>query len=301
MIDSLFTGQHSDQEISDYLAELADRGETVEEIVQLARAMRERMIPVHLGCDAIDVCGTGGSGKDRFNVSTAAAFILASLGVPVAKHGNRGSKKANGSFDFLEALGVPFELSILEIEAQFKRTNRCFLFARQHHPAVGKVAAARKLVGRRTIFNLVGPLCNPASVSYQLIGCIDLRAAELMANAAQQLGTKRTWVVVGGDGLDELAVGTTSTVFDVTPSGIETREIQTTSVDGPVRDFSNVIVNAALFKEILTGQHLDEPVVAHIVLNVAAALVIVGRVASIDEGQVMALQALKMGAVTQTK
>ena len=152
----IFSGECSDSEIINLLSLFADKGESVSEIVGFATAMREHMIKVPLTSSSIDLCGTGGIGKDRFNVSTAASFVLAAAGVPVAKHGNYGSKKPNGSFNFLEALCMDFNQEVSVVQKLHQETNLCFLFARNYHPAMRYVAAARKKIARRTIFNILG-------------------------------------------------------------------------------------------------------------------------------------------------
>ena len=188
------------------LAAWAARGETAAEVAALVRLLREKSVRVELPAPAFDLCGTGGSGLTRYNVSTTVAFILAAAGVPVAKHGNVGSQRPNGSFDLLKELGVPFQLPPAALARLHAETGVCFLFARAHHPAVGAVARHRKAAGRRTIFNLAGPLANPAPTAAQLIGVAQPAQGPVLAGALAELGVARALVVQGHPGIDEWSV-----------------------------------------------------------------------------------------------
>jgi anthranilate phosphoribosyltransferase len=298
--DAILDGQVPEDEVVAFLETLRNRSESVDEIVGAARAMRRRMHTVTLEKSAIDVCGTGGSLGDRFNVSTAAAFALAAMGIPVAKHGNRGSRIPNGSFDFLEALAIPIELDAAAVTDLFRKTDLCFLFARQFHPAVGAVAAARKRVGGRTIFNLVGPLCNPAQVSMQVLGTVSVDVGEKLARAAQQLGTQRTIVVVGHGGRDELVPDGPSTIFEATPErlitySVDPREWITTSLEElPVGSAEE---NAAVFRQWLESPP-SMPHLSHwIALNCAVALYLVGQEATFRDGYDRAMELIQTPVV----
>lgn len=188
------------------LSAWAARGETAAEVAALVRLLRAKAITVDLPTPAFDLCGTGGSGLTRYNVSTTVAFILAAAGVPVAKHGNVGSQRPNGSFDLLKELGVPFQLPPSALTRLHVETGVCFLFARAHHPAVGAVARHRKAAGRRTIFNLAGPLANPAPIAAQLIGVAQPAQGPVLAGALAELGVARALVVQGHPGIDEWSV-----------------------------------------------------------------------------------------------
>lgn len=295
LLNTIFTGEVPQSDIETVLTVMADRGETVDEIVGFVRAMRESMVSVPINKDAVDLCGTGGTGKDRFNISTSVAFLLASDGVPVAKHGNRGSQKANGSFDFLEALGIPFnDISIEQIQACFNTYGLCFLFARNHHPAVRHVAAARKALGRRTIFNLIGPLCNPASVSSQIIGTPSKEIANRLAQVLQRVGTKRSLVIVGAGDIDELATEGKSILLDITESGVQESEFDPATLPFSASDdfgldsaenFGGMASdNAILFSQLMREGIVDHPISDQICLNAGAAYFCFGETDSIKAG-----------------
>lgn len=201
---AILDGRVDDDALARFLVTLADRGETVDEIVAAARALRSRQSFAPQAPDAIDVCGTGGDGKHSLNVSTAVALVVAACGVPVAKHGNRAASSSSGAADVLAALGVP-ELPVDRLGACLERVGITFLHAARHHPAMARVAPVRRALGRRTIFNLLGPLANPAGVTRQLVGVFAPRWIEPMAQAFAALGAQRA-MIVHGDGYDELAV-----------------------------------------------------------------------------------------------
>ncbi|NRA37776.1 MAG: anthranilate phosphoribosyltransferase, partial [Planctomycetes bacterium] len=170
LLELLMSGSLEDAQGAELLVNMAERGETAVEVAAWVSALREKAVACPFPQNCLDVCGTGGSGLSRFNVSTTVAFICAAHGIPVAKHGNRGSQRANGSFDLLDVLGIPFDFNGEQLKSVLEQTNLCFLFARSMHPAVGKVVPYRKAAGRRSIFNLAGPLANPADISHQIIG-----------------------------------------------------------------------------------------------------------------------------------
>ncbi|MBA2253695.1 MAG: anthranilate phosphoribosyltransferase, partial [Chloroflexi bacterium] len=196
-------GEASPAQLAGVLVALRMRGETVDELVGFARAMRDRAIPVRSPEGAVDTCGTGGDGRGTFNISTAAALVVAAAGVPVAKHGNRAITSSAGSADVLEALGVTVHQSPDEAARALVDVRFAFLFAPDHHPAMRHAGPTRREIGIRTAFNLLGPLCNPAGVRRQVVGCAEPAAAHLLAAALQALGAVRA-SVVHGDGLDEL-------------------------------------------------------------------------------------------------
>lgn len=206
VIELLLSGSPSEEQGAELLRRWAGRGETATEIAALVRLLRERCRRVPVSRPGLDLCGTGGSGLTRYNVSTTAAVLLAAAGVPVAKHGNRGSRRANGSFDLLEALGLPLDLEPEALASLYEQTGLCFCFARAHHPAVAAAVPYRKAAGGRSIFNLAGPLANPAELSCQVVGVLDQRTAERIAGALLELGVQRAVVVWGHPGIDELSV-----------------------------------------------------------------------------------------------
>lgn len=309
ILEIIFKENISDLEILEFLVALTDKGETVNEIVGFAKAMRKNMLKVPLKkyCSGkiIDVCGTGGVTKDRFNLSTASAFVLASLGVKVAKHGNYGSKKLNGSFNFLEALQIPFNLPIEHLEEQFKEMGLCFLFARLFHPAMKKVANARKEIGKRTIFNLLGPLCNPAEVSHQIIGCTNQEIGEKLAAALQALENERAFVVVGADGLDELEVAPGNLIYDINSEKITTVQVDGSQFvnysDKVIADYSDSGKNAFFFELLIDapGLYAYHPVMALMKLNAAAALLCLGEVETIEAGVLKAENIIQSGELAE--
>ncbi len=201
---AIFDGQVDDADLARFLTALADRGETVDEIVAAAKMLRQRVNYPLQYHDAIDVCGTGGDGKHSLNISTAVAITVAACGVPVAKHGNRAASSASGAADVLAELGIP-ELPFDRLGPCLENVGITFLHAGRHHPAMARVAPVRRALGRRTIFNLLGPLANPAGVTRQLVGVAHPEQIDGMAMALQRLGTRRA-MVVHGDGYDELTV-----------------------------------------------------------------------------------------------
>lgn len=265
-----------------FLGALADKGESVGEITAFAKVLYSRCTKVELDDRGVDLCGTGGSGLERFNVSTTAAFLLASLGVPVVKHGNRGSRKGNGSFDLLESLGVNFDLSMDRQKELYAAHGLCFLFARAHHPTVKAVGPARAQLGRRNIFNLIGPLSNPAGVKRQILGVSDPRLGPVMAGALGELGRQGA-VVHGAPGIDELSMAGESQLWWVCDGEVSEQRFHPSSLDLepiswealPKGDASD---NAKTFEALLKGDPCGgwDAMVA---LNAAAAMT-----ASADHG-----------------
>ncbi|OYX93430.1 MAG: anthranilate phosphoribosyltransferase, partial [Novosphingobium sp. 35-62-5] len=203
---AVLDGTVSDEAIAQFLTALSDRGETASEIAGAARAMRARMIPVKAPANAIDVCGTGGDGHHTLNVSTAVSLVVAACGVPVAKHGNRAASSKSGAADTLEALGLNLDRAVETAEETLHDLGICFLFAAKHHPSMGRIMPIRKALGRRTIFNLMGPLANPAGVRRQLVGIARPAYVPIYADAMSRLGTDHSMVISGDEGLDELSL-----------------------------------------------------------------------------------------------
>jgi anthranilate phosphoribosyltransferase len=230
LFGQILDGELSDEDISTTLIDLADRGETAEEIAGAARAMQARMVRVSAPVGAIDVCGTGGDGSHSLNVSTAVALVVAACEVPVAKHGNRAASSKAGAADTLEALGLNLDRAMETAEATLADLGICFLFAQKHHPALGPVMPIRRAIGRRTIFNLLGPICNPAGVTRQLIGIANPALIETYAEALALLGTEAAMVVAGDEPLDELSVSGFSSIAHVTiPAQAELDEARSPS------------------------------------------------------------------------
>ncbi|WP_022687328.1 anthranilate phosphoribosyltransferase [Sphingomonas phyllosphaerae] len=268
-----------EEAVADFLIRLAERGETSIEIAEAARALRARLLPIEAPAGAIDVCGTGGDGQHTLNVSTAVSLVVAACGVPVAKHGNRAASSKAGAADTLEMLGLDMERAGAQAEETLAGLGICFLFAANHHPAMKRITPIRRRIGRRTIFNLMGPLANPAHVTRQLIGIARPDYAPLYADALAQLGSDAAAVVAGEEGLDEISgAGATRvvTVGDVTlparivPEDAGVARHPTIAIRG-----GDPAYNAAALRRLLAGEH--GPYRDAVLLNAAAALVLAGR------------------------
>lgn len=297
--EALLGGTCPEETVIALLGSLADKGETVEEIVGFALGLMRHCLVVDLPGRAVDLCGTGGSGKARFNYSTAASFVLASGGWGVAKHGNRGSRQPNGSVDFLEALGLPVSLPPDRLAMLFDRHHLCFLFARAHHPAMKHVGPARARLGRRSIFNLVGPLCNPAKVRCQVVGASDAATAGKVAQALLGLGRRRAMAVHGHPGIDEFSLCGPTRAWVVQEGRIEEREYRPEDFGFQVRSWESLpsgdaVQNAALFRRLLAGEELDG-LLDMVALNAAAGIWAHEACPDLREGVAMARSLLKSG------
>ncbi|QIG80428.1 anthranilate phosphoribosyltransferase [Stakelama tenebrarum] len=293
----ILDGKTSDEAVAAFLVALSERGETSIEIAEAARAMRARLIPITAPAGAIDVCGTGGDGQHTLNVSTAVALVVAACGVPVAKHGNRAASSKSGAADTLEALGLNLDRASAQAEATLAQIGIAFLFAQKHHPALARLGPIRKAIGRRTIFNLLGPLANPARVKRQLIGIASPGFAPVYAQAIDQLGFEGAAVVAGEEGLDELScagpsviipTGSVSLPDRIAPEdiGLPRHPLAAIRGGGPEE-------NAAALRKLLLGEpgaYRDA-----VVLNAAAALVVAGHAAALADGAEQAAEALDNG------
>src|SRR3569623_1125897 len=215
----------SEDAIADFLIALPDRGETSIEIAEAARALRERMIPIDAPDNAIDVCGTGGDGHHTLNVSTAVSLVVAACGVPVAKHGNRAASSKAGAADTLEALGLDMEAAGRTAEMTLREVGICFLFVANHHPTARRILPIRTRISTRTIFNLMGPLSNPARVERQLIGIARPAYVPIYAEAMAHLGTHRSFIVAGDEGLDELSLAGGNELAEVVDHDFEMHRV----------------------------------------------------------------------------
>lgn len=200
----IMAGKALEDDIAEFLTILADRGETVDEITGAARVMRTKALPIKAPENSVDCCGTGGDKSGTYNISTAVALVCAACGVPMAKHGNRAASSKSGAADVLEALGVNLDISPAALEESLKTLHFAFLMAPNHHQAMRHVAPVRKKIGKRTLFNILGPLASPAGAQIQLLGVFDKFWLIPMAQVLHRLGTKRAWIVHGSDGLDEI-------------------------------------------------------------------------------------------------
>ena len=275
----IMAGDVSDVRIAAFVTALAVRKPTIDEIVGASRAMRSAMTTIEANPYAIDLCGTGGDGAGTLNISTACAFVVSSCGVPVAKHGNRNMSSRSGTADCLEALGVKIDLGPAEASRCLREAGLCFLFAQTYHPAMKHAARVRQALGFRTIFNLLGPLSNPARVRRQLIGVYARDWVEPLADALARLGADRVWVVYG-DGLDEIATSGPTRVAMLAEGKVTVREIGPEDAGlswSPLSALAGgtATENAAALKRLLegeTGAYRDI-----VLINSAAALVIGGR------------------------
>jgi anthranilate phosphoribosyltransferase len=302
---AILTGEATTAQIAAFLVALKMKGERPAELVGFARAMRDKATKIEVdlaGEPLIDTCGTGGDGGGTFNVSTAAALVVAGAGVRVAKHGNRSLSSLCGSADVLEQLGVNIAMSAETAAHAIRETGIGFLFAPAIHPAMKHAQPARAELKMRTAFNLLGPLTNPAGAQYQLVGAPSLDAARLMAEALSVLGVERAWVVHGSDGLDEITLTGPTTVFDVRPGQIDTLSVQP-------RDFGmepsaiealrggDRCKNAEIIRAILNGE--KGPRRDIVVANAAAALLVAGKAETIEETVVYARQAIDSGEASR--
>ncbi|WNO52586.1 anthranilate phosphoribosyltransferase [Stakelama saccharophila] len=295
---TILDGGVPDDRVADFLVRLSDRGETSIEIAAAARALRDRMIPVKAPEGAIDVCGTGGDGHHTLNVSTAVALVVAACGVPVAKHGNRAASSKSGAADTLEALGMDMERAGSLAERTLADLGIAFLFAGNHHPAMKRITPIRRQIGRRTIFNLMGPLANPAHVTRQLIGIARPDYVPVYAGALAQLGSEGSAIVSGAEGLDELSCEGESIVATV---GEERLPDRITPADAGLAAHplaairgGSPAVNAAALADLLAGAR--GPYRDAVLLNAAAALVIARQTGDLVDGAARAAEALDSGA-----
>ncbi|MFM5924908.1 MAG: anthranilate phosphoribosyltransferase [Novosphingobium sp.] len=293
----MLDGAMADGEIRDVLIELAERGESAGEVAGAVSAMRARMKPVAAPEGAIDVCGTGGDGQHSLNVSTAVALVVAACEVPLAKHGNRAASSLAGGADTLEALGLDLARASEMAEQTLPDLGIAFLFAQAHHPALARVAPIRKALGRRTIFNLCGPLANPAGVTRQLVGVARPDLIVLYRDAMQLLGSEAALIVSGAEGLDELSIAGTSYIGAL---GLPNFPTEVSPDDAgltphPLEDLrgGDAAFNAAALRRLLDGEpgaYRDA-----VLLNSAAALILAGQAEDWLEGVEEAAEAIDKG------
>jgi anthranilate phosphoribosyltransferase len=274
------------------------RGETVDEITGAVTTMRAKMLGVNAPADAIDVVGTGGDASGSFNISTLAAFIVAGAGVPVAKHGNRALSSKSGAADVLAALGVKIDLTPDKVARCIAEAGIGFMFAPAHHPAMKNVGPTRVELGTRTIFNLLGPLSNPAGVKRQMIGAFSKQWIEPMAQVLKNLGSESIWVVHGSDGLDEITTsGPTSVValengklrtFEITPEEVGLKRVTADALKG-----GDAATNAKALLDVLKGKKNALRDIG--LFNAAAALIVAGRAKDLKDGMTIAARSIDSG------
>ncbi|MET3504445.1 anthranilate phosphoribosyltransferase [Halalkalibacter oceani] len=301
-MDEIMRGEATPSQIASLVTVMRFRGETVDEMTGFARSMRAHSVTIpETKLDVVDTCGTGGDDLGTFNISTTTAIVLSALGVPVAKHGNRAVSSKSGSADVLEELQMSIQYSPEEAQQALQQTNLCFLFAPLYHQSMKHAVAPRKEIGFRTIFNLLGPLTNPANAKHQLIGVYDEAFARKMAETLSRLGTTRSLLVTGGEGLDELSITTESHVIEV--NGTEQKQYSLTPEEvGLTRGTLDEIQvetpkeSAALIRKVLAGK-ANASAEGIVALNAAAALYASERVASIKEGVSLVQKAISSGRV----
>ena len=296
---ALFEGAATPAQIGGLLMAMRVRGETVDEIAAATRAMRARMNRIRAPKDAVDIVGTGGDGRKTLNISTAAALVVAGAGVPVAKHGNKALSSKSGSADALTELGINIMATPAESQAALERAGLCFMMATVHHPAMRHVGPARAELGTRTIFNLLGPLTNPAGVKRQLTGTFDAAWCRPMAETLRELGSEHAWLLHGSDGTDELAISGDSFVVELKGGDIREFTIAPEDAGLPRHDFKAIAGgdaahNAAAARAILAGErngYRDA-----VLLNAGAALLVAGRATDLREGAEIAAESIDSGA-----
>ena len=294
----IMAGEATPAQIAGLLMAMRVRGETVAELTGAVRAMRARMIAVEAPADAMDVCGTGGDGAATLNVSTAVTFVLAGAGVPVAKHGNRALSSQTGGADVLSVLGINIDAKPERLAAILREAGSVFLFAPKHHAALRHAAGPRVELGTRTIFNLLGPLANPARVRRQLLGCFSTDWLQAMAETLLALGTERAWVV-HGQGLDELSVAGPNTVVELDAGKLRSFTIGPDDAGLPTSPVAAIrggdpTHNAAALRRLLDGE--AGPYRHTVMFNAAAGFIVAGKADSLTDGIALAERMIDDGA-----
>lgn len=295
----LFNGDATPSQIGGLLMALRTRGETVEEFAAAAAVMRAKCHKVNAPAGAMDIVGTGGDGKGTLNISTATAFVVAGAGVPVAKHGNRNLSSKSGAADVLGQMGVGVMVGADVVEKALKDIGIAFMMAPMHHPAMAHVMPTRAELGTRTIFNILGPLTNPAGAKRQLTGTFTRDLIRPMAETLQKLGSEKAWLVHGSDGTDEITICGVSWVAALADGTVTEFEINPEDAGLPVHPFEDIMggspeENGAAFRDLLDGEksaYRDA-----VLLNSAAALLIADRVTDLKQGVEMARESIDSGA-----
>lgn len=302
LMNRVMTGEYADIEIAGLLVALRAKGETADEVAGFTKAMREQMVKVPVSVAAIDMCGTGGDAKGTFNISTAATFVVAGAGQPVAKHGNRSITSKSGSADVLAALGIDIGLAPDAVGRAIDEIGLGFMFAPAFHPAMKYVMPARKTLGIRTVFNILGPLCNPAGVKAQLVGVFHPDLTELMGSVLMKLGSTSALLVHGSDGLDEIST-TAPTSFTRLVNG----KLQSGTIDADQLGIAKTTLgnlqggtpeeSAALIRNILGGQ--KGPMRDIVLLNAAAGLMVGGKAGDLQGGIALATESIDSGSASE--
>jgi anthranilate phosphoribosyltransferase len=299
----IMSGDATPAQMGGFLMALRVRGETVAEITGAVRAMRAKMLTIDAPAGAIDTVGTGGDAKGTYNISTASAFVVAACGVPVAKHGNRALSSRSGAADVLMALGVNIDADMRLVQKALREVNLCFLMAPRHHSAMRHVGPTRVELGTRTIFNLLGPMSNPARVKRQLVGVFAPQWVKPLAEVLRDLGHERAWVVHGADGLDELSTTGPSQVAELNEGKIKTFEVSPADAGLPKARLADLLGgdaehNAEALRAMLDGA--AGPFRDIVLYGSAAALIVAGKVGDLKAGVAMAAEAIDSGRARQT-
>ncbi len=303
VMDEIMQGQATPAQIASFLTALHMKGETIEEITACATVMQDHCTKLPHSGEVLEIVGTGGDEAYTFNISTVASFVIAAAGMPVAKHGNRSVSSKCGAADFLEALGARLDLTAEQSSKILKETGLCFMFAPIYHASMKYAAPVRKEMGARTIFNILGPLTNPAGATIQLLGVFDRSLVEPLAQVLANLGVRRAMVVYGNDGLDEITLGATTTVCE-----LKDGQLSTYTLDPREFGFSfcepgdlvggNAADNAAIALKILEGEQGPKRDV--VLLNAAACLYLAGKAETIADGIRLAAEMIDSGKASKT-
>ena len=301
-MNEIMSGDATAAQFGAFVTALRMKGESVDEIAGMAQVMRERSLHVEIEDNLVDTCGTGGDNAGAFNVSTTAAFVAAGAGANVAKHGNRAMSGSSGSADVLEALGAKIDLSPESVARCIRETGFGFMFAQRYHPSMRFAAAPRREIGIRTVFNILGPLTNPAGANSQLIGVADAASASKMADALGRLGRAHALVVHGGDGMDEITLADATQVWELKDGAVSLYTIspEDFGMSRAARDAiraSDVAASAKILRGVLAGEHGAARDI--VLLNAAAALLAANKVLSMRTGIEIAANSIDTGSANR--
>ncbi len=297
-MNEIMEGEATPAQLGAFVTALRLKGETADEIAGMARAMREKSLPVPADGPRVDTCGTGGDASGSFNISTTAAFVVAGAGVKVAKHGNRAMSGACGSADVLEALGAKIDLSPEGVQRCLEEVGFGFMFAQRYHPSMRFAAGPRREIGIRTVFNILGPLTNPAGAKSHLIGVADPAVGERMAQVLGRLGSDRALVVHGNDGLDEITLGDSTQVWEmrcgeVSSYEVSPEELGMARVSLETLRAGSIDESVRIMRGVLGGG--SGPTREVVLMNAGAALLAAGKVESLIEGATLAAESIDSG------
>lgn len=303
VMDEIMSGEASDVQMSSYLTAMSLKGETIDEITASAAGMREHCVKLLHNVDALEIVGTGGDGANSFNISTTSALVIAAAGVPVAKHGNRAASSKSGAADVLEALGVKITISPEKSAQLLEKIGICFLFAQNYHIAMKYVAPVRKELGIRTIFNILGPLANPAGANMEVMGVYEEALVEPLAKVLSKLGVKNAMVVYGQDKLDEISMSAPTTVCEIKNGKFHSYTVRPEQFGFQCCDKEELKggtpqENAAITRAVLSGKEQGAKRNA-VLLNAGAALYVAGKADTLEEGVQLAKATVDSGKAMQ--